>query len=921
MAGPFLPFGNRIITATATDAAGNTSEPSDSFVVNFVDTNQDDITPPDQPTIDSFLDDAGNSISGATTDDATPTLQGHAEANSIVNVYEGDTLLGSTTAKADGTWSYTTPERADGMHDFTVTATDAAGNISVPSADFVVDVETADITPPDAPVILDAFGTDNAEIANGGTTDDDRPQLSGSAEPESIVNIYDGTILLGSAITGSNGVWNYEVSGELSDGKHTLSVTATDAAGNTSTHSADFVLNVVPDHTPPGRPAVTGVYDDVGSQQGQVDYRDKTDDSRPLISGTAEAKSTVQVCLTGPNGGVHILGTVITDSSGHWYYQMKSAEEFNVKGFWKIDVQATDAAGHTSLWSEKYVVEFVGSNQDDTTAPDAPVITDYYADMGEPQGHFNDGTITGDNTPTLNGQAEANSIVKVYEGDTLLGSTTAHSDGSWSYTTPACADGKHDFTATATDAAGNSSAASSDFVVNIHATSIIDVTTPDGLTVSDDQGLYQGALDNGAFTDDTQPEFSGKNQLAGEIITVMDHGQVIGSALVEGDGTWSLTPDVALTEGEHDITLTATTDTGHTGPVSDVFTFTVDTTAPDAPDFTANVTEGERTTNHSPTLTGNGEEAGALITVYDGTKVLGSVVADNSGNWSYKTPTLNNGAHGLSVTATDAAGNVSDASDQYAITTYTDTPPPVFTPNIRCIYEGQHADYSHIIKNDGTMTVEKYTLLAFLHQGATATLYDNGHAVSSDPSIYSASPGHDNYTFDVSSISAGSHTFTVKETFEGKTTTTAEFHVTASYAATSVQHEDISVSEDLLVDPNHHDTSHVSLPELSATTMATLNHHATIDLHDGVSQTLELKLEDSLSHAQQDLFIQDGKQQLAVTGDQGDVVELKVEDLAHNTWQDTGAVTAGGIQYEVYQHTGSDVELLVQHGLELHQVS
>ncbi|MBU9843553.1 hypothetical protein J1784_00580, partial [Rahnella sp. FRB 231] len=96
---------------------------------------------------------------------------------------------------------------------------------------------------------------------------------------------------------------------------------------------------------------------------------------------------------------------------------------------------------------------------------------------------------------------------------------------------------------------------------------------------------------------------------------------------------------------------------------------------------------------------------------------------------------------------------------------------------------------------------------------------------------------------------------------------------------------------------------------------------AAVDMTDHVQNTLHLTLNDILSEAHPNLFSQDGKQQLAVTGDQGDVVELKVEGLAHNTWHDSGVVTAGGIQYEVYQHASSDVELLVQHGLELHQIA
>ena len=69
--------------------------------------------------------------------------------------------------------------------------------------------------------------------------------------------------------------------------------------------------------------------------------------------------------------------------------------------------------------------------------------------------------ITSDNTLTLTGTAAANSTVRVYDGSTLLGTATANGSGAWSYTTDTLADATHNFMARATDAAGNTSMASS----------------------------------------------------------------------------------------------------------------------------------------------------------------------------------------------------------------------------------------------------------------------------------------------------------------------------------------------------------------------------------------------------------------------------------------------------------------------------
>jgi hypothetical protein len=102
-----------------------------------------------------------------------------------------------------------------------------------------------------------------------------------------------------------------------------------------------------------------------------------------------------------------------------------------------------DAAGNADLAGA--VTTFSGL-QIDTTAPAAPVIaTD---------------TINANNSVALTGTAVANGMVTVYDGTTSLGTTTANASGAWSYTTGTLANGSQVFTATATDTAGNTSAAS-----------------------------------------------------------------------------------------------------------------------------------------------------------------------------------------------------------------------------------------------------------------------------------------------------------------------------------------------------------------------------------------------------------------------------------------------------------------------------
>ena len=104
--------------ATIADAAGNNASLSGTF--NPTGTLQIDTTSPSPPVISTDAINANNSI----------TLTGTAEANTTLTIYDGPTVLGTTTASASGMWSYTTGPLGSGAQVFTATATDAAGNTS-----------------------------------------------------------------------------------------------------------------------------------------------------------------------------------------------------------------------------------------------------------------------------------------------------------------------------------------------------------------------------------------------------------------------------------------------------------------------------------------------------------------------------------------------------------------------------------------------------------------------------------------------------------------------------------------------------------------------------------------------------------------------------------------------------------------------
>ena len=160
--------------------------------------------------------------------------------------------------------------------------------------------------------------------------------------------------------------------------------------------------------------------------------------SNATITGTGNANAVVTI-----TEGTTTLGTTTANSSGAWTFSPAGL----ANGSHTLTASETDSSGNTGTASLTFTL--------DTTTPVAPSITSFSTDSGT----VGDG-ITNDNTLTLTGTAEANSTVKVYDGATLLGSATANGSGAWSYTTAALANGAHSLTATATDAAGNTSVAS-----------------------------------------------------------------------------------------------------------------------------------------------------------------------------------------------------------------------------------------------------------------------------------------------------------------------------------------------------------------------------------------------------------------------------------------------------------------------------
>ena len=800
-----LSGGSHNFVATATDAAGNVSAHSSGWTVTV------DTSVPAAPTIISATDDvgaiAGLVFTGGITDDTRPTLSGTALANADVTILRGGVAVAVVTADALGTWSYSPAVAlADGPYTFTAIATNDAGTSGPASSDFVLTIDTIAPAAPAITGATDDTGVFTGPLSSGDVTDDIVPLLWGTAAIGATVAIFDNGTEIGRVSVDSLGNWMFSPTGALGSGPHSFTATASDAAGNVSGPSAAFTLTVdvtappVPtiapsnglvltgtaeadatilldldgdgtvddtttangagiwsytpatqladgetvlvaaqdeagntsasalltvDRTPPAAPSITSVLDDVAPQIGVVANGGTTDDVLPVISGTAEAGATVTVY----NNGI-LLGQVVADGSGAWSLPVSAA--FG-GGAHVLTATATDPSGNLGPVSASYTVIV------DTGTPVAPVITSVTDDVGTRQGNVAPGTVTDDTLPAIGGTAPINATVSVYDNGLLLGTAQADGSGVWSFVPSSPLTGtSHLFTAIATNGAGISGPVSNSYAVTLD-TSV--VTTPQIVSVMDNVPMIVGGVSSGGLTNDLTPSISG-TALPNVQVSIFNNGVLLTTVSADGSGAWNYTP--TLLEGAQSITVSAANAAGNVSAASAPFTFTIDATAPLAP--VVNPSNGT-------TLTGTAE-ANAVIAIDIGNNgsVDAQVQANGSGAWSYTFAGNPGNATAVSVTASDAAGNVSPPA---SITIDTVPPPP---PALISIADNQ-APITGLVP--AGITDDTTPTLSGTAEGlATVTIYDNGSAIGTATAdalgFWTFTPG--------SALAPGAHTITLMAT-------------------------------------------------------------------------------------------------------------------------------------------------------------
>ncbi len=212
-----LAEGAHVITATASDAAGNSAGPSAGLTVTI------DRTAPDRPSRPDLAagSDTGRFDNDNVTNVSTPVFTGMAEAGSAISLLVGATVIGSGTADGTGAWSIMSTPLSEGKHAVQARATDAAGNKGLASPGQFVTVDT---TPEVAPVLLKATAT----------------AISGTAPTGTTIRLFEGVTEIGSAIVSAVGTWVAPIA--LAAGNHIVTGKTIDRAGNVSAASDPLSL-------------------------------------------------------------------------------------------------------------------------------------------------------------------------------------------------------------------------------------------------------------------------------------------------------------------------------------------------------------------------------------------------------------------------------------------------------------------------------------------------------------------------------------------------------------------------------------------------------------------------------------------------------------------------------------------------------
>ncbi|HGB7653759.1 TPA: non-fimbrial adhesin SiiE, partial [Salmonella enterica subsp. enterica serovar Saintpaul] len=614
--------GKHTLTVEATDKAGNQTTQKLDFIID---------TMLSEPTIvlDS-TDDSGTKGDNLTNANKPTFILGNIDADAryvTVEVQYGGTKEVLTATKgATGIWSVTpTGTWADGDYTLTVRVEDDAGNVKY-SAPLTVTVDTQ--------ITIDVIELVNDNgIPGDNLTNDVRPhfRVTVPGDVNEVRLSIDGGNTWVRATQGTAGIWDYTWPKDVTDGLHTLTVEATDKAGNKTTQTLDFTID-----TRLSTPTIAmDSRDDTGAIGDHI-----TSVKRPgftIGNIDADAHSVILRITQGGNS----QEVTLTQVGGQWRF---TPDADWADGSYTLTVEVQDNAGNV-----RQSTPLVVTVDTQTSITDITLVNDH----GVP-----DDNLTNSTRPQfeITVPADVNSVQLSIDGGANWVSATQGIEGVWGYTWPTdMGDGKHTLTVMVTDRAGNTATQTLEFFIDTRlSTPTIELdSTDDTGTPGDD------------MTNRTRPTFILQNidsDVINVTVSVTHNGTTTSFTATQGAGGWSFTPPAPWGDGDYTLTVTVEDRAGNTRP-STPLTVTVDTQI--AIDRIELVNDsgvpGDNVTKHVRPqfqISVPDDVEKVLLSIDGGTTWVTAIKSSTAGIWDYTWPTdMPEGQHTLTVEVTDGAGN------------------------------------------------------------------------------------------------------------------------------------------------------------------------------------------------------------------------------------------------------------------------
>ncbi|EBD9744333.1 Ig-like domain repeat protein [Salmonella enterica subsp. enterica serovar Okatie] len=614
--------GKHTLTVEATDKAGNQTTQKLDFIID---------TLLSEPTIvlDS-TDDSGTKGDNLTNANKPTFILGNIDADAryvTVEVQYGGTKEVLTATKgATGIWSVTpTGTWADGDYTLTVRVEDDAGNVKY-SAPLTVTVDTQ--------ITIDVIELVNDNgIPGDNLTNDVRPhfRVTVPGDVNEVRLSIDGGNTWVRATQGTAGIWDYTWPKDVTDGLHTLTVEATDKAGNKTTQTLDFTID-----TRLSTPTIAmDSRDDTGAIGDHI-----TSVKRPgftIGNIDADAHSVILRITQGGNS----QEVTLTQVGGQWRF---TPDADWADGSYTLTVEVTDNAGNV-----RQSTPLIVTVDTQTSITDITLVNDH----GVP-----DDNLTNSTRPQfeITVPADVNSVQLSIDGGANWVSAAQGIEGVWGYTWPTdMGDGKHTLTVMVTDRAGNTATQTLEFFIDTR------LSTPTiALDSTDDTGTPGDDM-----TNRTRPTFILQNidsDVINVTVSVTHNGTTTSFTATQGAGGWSFTPPAPWGDGDYTLTVTVEDRAGNTRP-STPLTVTVDTQI--AIDHIELVNDsgvpGDNVTKHVRPqfqISVPDDVEKVLLSIDGGTTWVTAIKSSTAGIWDYTWPTdMPEGQHTLIVEVTDGAGN------------------------------------------------------------------------------------------------------------------------------------------------------------------------------------------------------------------------------------------------------------------------